>query len=81
MGSGSDFSEKSVRYPKAPAYEKDGFTWMQNKRLQDLSNPERMKQMKAEHAQRLAAQSQQTSNRLRDILEDNEEPGCAAYFV
>lgn len=68
-------------FQKAIAYEKDGFTWMQNERLEDLIKPERMKQIKAEHAQRLAAQSQQSSNRLLDILEEDEEPGCAACFI
>ncbi len=68
-------------FEKAMAYEKDGFTWMQNERLEDLTKPERMQQIKEEHVQRLEAQSQHTSNRLLDILEEDEEVGCAACFV
>ncbi len=68
-------------FEKAVEYEKDGFTWMQNERLEDLVKPERMKQVKEEHMHRLAAQSQQGSNKLLDILEDDEEPACAACFV
>lgn len=66
---------------KAMEYEKDGYTWMQDERLEDLINPERIKQIKEYHLKRAAKNSNSKSSYLVDILEDSEGEGCAACFV
>ena len=68
-------------FQKAMEYEKDGFSWMQNERLTDLIKPERIAEIKAEHLKRTAQNGQGQSNKLLDILELDEEVGCAACFI
>jgi hypothetical protein len=69
-------------YNKAMQYEKDGYQWMQNESLADLIKPERIAQIKTDHIKRTQATEQkQTSPFLTDILDDEEEIGCAACFI
>ena len=61
---------------------KDGveFTWMDGEKLKDLIQPERMKQIKEEYAQRKkAAEAKNGSKLLLDILDD--ERGCTSCFI
>jgi len=69
-------------FEKAMEYEKDGFSWYQEERLEDLIKPDRLQQVKQEHLARLSRRSQVRSNLLLEILEDDdEEVGCAACFI
>ncbi|MCP4372374.1 MAG: phosphoadenosine phosphosulfate reductase, partial [Deltaproteobacteria bacterium] len=45
-------------FKQAMAYEKDGFTWSQRETLSELSQPERIAQIKREHLERKAKQNQ-----------------------
>ena len=67
-------------FTKAISYEKDGFTWMDNERLEDLIQPDRIAQIKAEHLKRVK-NTPKKSPYLIDILEDAEGEGCAACFI
>ena len=62
-------------------YEKDGYTWIQDERLEDLIQPERMRQIKEEHLKRTARNTNKKSPYLLDILDEAEGEGCAACFV
>lgn len=75
------YEQNPAKFFLAMEYEKDGYTWNQNERLEDLINPLRIAQIKEEFLtkQTLAKQRQQ-SNKLFDIL-DSEEEGCAACFI
>lgn len=66
---------------KAMKYEKDGYTWMQDERLEDLIKPDRIKQIKEYHLKRMANNSHSKSSYLVDILEEAEGEGCAACFT
>jgi 3'-phosphoadenosine 5'-phosphosulfate sulfotransferase (PAPS reductase)/FAD synthetase len=75
------YEQNPTKFFLAMEYEKDGYTWMQNERLEELIAPERIKQIKEEFLtkQTLAKQRKQ-SGKLIDIL-DAEEEGCAACFI
>ena len=68
-------------FAKALKYEKDGFTWMPNERLEDLMKPERVKQIKEEHLKRSAKATSSRSGYLVHIIEETEGDGCAACFI
>ncbi len=70
-------------YKQAMEYEneKEGFTWNQYESLQDLINPRRMEQIKAEHLNRMNKEKSKGSKFLIDILDDTESEGCAACFI
>ena len=75
------YEQNPAKFFLATEYEKDGYTWMQDERLEELINPERIEQIKEEFikAQDRAKKNKQ-SNKLIDILDDEEE-GCAACFI
>jgi hypothetical protein len=68
-------------FEKALSYEKDGYTWMQDERLEEIVIPERIKQIKLDHIKRTAKNSNQKSPFLIDILQEAEGEGCAACFI
>lgn len=70
-------------YKQAMEYEneKEGFTWNQHESLQDLINPRRTEQIKAEHLNRMNKEKSKGSKFLIDILDDTESEGCAACFI
>lgn len=68
-------------FKKAMQYEKEGYTWGQTESLEELIQPERMKQIKEEYLKRMEKKSQSKSPYLVDILDDTEGIGCAACFV
>lgn len=68
-------------FKKATEYEKDGYTWIQGERLEDLIKTERIREIKEEQLKRLSQLANKKSNRLIDILEDENEEGCAACFI
>lgn len=70
------------RFAKAIAYEKDGYTWMEEK-LEDLAKPERVIEIKREYlkrSKRLKKAKNDNSPFLMDILQE-EGDGCIACFV
>jgi hypothetical protein len=75
------YEKNPAKYFLAMEYEKDGYTWMQNERLEDLINPDRIKQIKQDFLNKQTlATSRRQSNKLIDLL-DAEEEGCAACFI
>ena len=68
-------------FEKAMSYEKDGYTWMQDEKLEDIIKPERIKQIKLDQLKRAAKNSNQKSPFLIDILQEAEGEGCAACFI
>jgi hypothetical protein len=66
---------------KAMTYEKDGFTWMQDERLEDLIKPARMEKIKALHLHKTSRNNNSTSKYLVDVLQESEDEGCLACFM
>ncbi|NEU09379.1 phosphoadenosine phosphosulfate reductase family protein [Flavihumibacter sp. R14] len=75
------YEQNPTKFFLAMEYEKEGYTWMQDERLEELINPERIKQIKEDFLikQQTAAKNYR-SNKLIDILEAEDE-GCAACFI
>lgn len=67
-------------FKKAMAYEKEGYSWIQNETLEQLIQPERIAAIKRENIARTQRNSKK-SLYLIDNLEDAEEEGCAACFI
>lgn len=65
---------------KAMEYEKDGYTWGQNESLSELIKPERIEQIKLEYMQKMTGKKS-SSPFLLDVLDEEEEIGCAACFM
>lgn len=68
-------------FKKAMVYEQGGFNWMDDEKLEDLIQPERIKQIKEEHMKRSGESTENKSGLLIDILDVAEEEGCAACFI
>lgn len=67
-------------YMKAMEFEKDGYTWNQNESLADLIKPERIRQIKLDAIKKQQAKLA-CSNRLVDILDDDNDAFCANCFI
>jgi 3'-phosphoadenosine 5'-phosphosulfate sulfotransferase (PAPS reductase)/FAD synthetase len=75
------FEQHPDKFWEAAAYEKDGYTWIENERLENLIKPERMQQIKAEHLKRTALKAKKhKSALLLDVLNEETE-GCASCFI
>jgi len=68
-------------FEKAMSYEKDGYTWMQDEKLEDIIKPDRIKQIKLDQLKKAARNSNLKSPFLIDILQEAEGEGCAACFI
>lgn len=68
-------------FEKAMQYEKDGYTWMQGERLEDIIKPERIQQIKEDQLRRLNRPNNGSSEYLVDIIQEAEGEGCAACFI
>lgn len=69
-------------YKKAMEYEKDGYTWAQGESLEELIKPKRIAQIKEEYVKRMERKaSKNKSPYLIDILDEEEEIGCASCFI
>ena len=68
-------------FEKALSYEKEGYTWIPNEKLEDIIKPERIKAIKLEQLKRAARDSHPKSPFLLDILQEAEGEGCAACFI
>lgn len=75
------YEQHPDKFWESVAYEKQGYTWIEGEKLEDLIQPERIAQIKAEHLKRSEIKAKnKKSNRLLDVLEDEKE-GCLACFV
>ena len=68
-------------FKKAMQYEKDGYTWMNNERLENIIKPERIKKIKTEQLYRLSCHPNANSSYLVDIIQEAEGEGCTACFI
>lgn len=69
-------------FEKAMTYEKDGYTWGQNESLAELALPERRVEIKREHYLKIKRNNaRKQSSFLVDIMDEEEDAGCAACFV
>jgi len=78
------YEQHPDRFAKAMDYEKDGYTWCQDERLEDLIKPERIAKIKEEYLKRSSREKLENDNNspyLMDILDDAETEGCAACFI
>lgn len=71
------------KFKEAMVYENvdEAFTWNQHESLEELMQPERVKQIKLEHLKRMNRQKSEGSSFLLDILDDTEGDGCTACFI
>jgi 3'-phosphoadenosine 5'-phosphosulfate sulfotransferase (PAPS reductase)/FAD synthetase len=76
------YEQHPDRFQKAMEYEKDGYTWMQDERLDELIKPERIAQIKEDFIKKTEKlKANHKSPYLLDILDDTEGEGCASCFV
>lgn len=75
------YENHNEQFMKAIEYEKEGYTWMQDESLKELIEPNRVKQIKEQHLKKSAHQSSIKSGYLLDILDEEDERGCAACFI
>lgn len=75
------YEQHPNRFKLAMEYEKDGYTWMQDERLEELIQPERMARIKEDHIKKQIKSTEKKSAYLLDILDDTESEGCAACFI
>ncbi|GGX19297.1 phosphoadenosine phosphosulfate reductase family protein [Aquimarina muelleri] len=69
-------------YIKAKEYEKEGYTWMEQETLEELSNPKRIKAIKKEHYTRTQRLSKKRNSKSwRDEIIEAEGVGCASCFI
>ena len=57
--------------------ESNGFTWIQDERLEDLIKTKRIKKIKLKHIRKEIRNQQKKSPYLVDIIAENEEAGCS----
>ena len=68
-------------FDKALEYEKDGYTWNQEESLLQLTKQERIEQIKEDYIKRQERALKIKSPYLLDILDDEEDIGCASCFI
>lgn len=69
-------------YKKSMEYEKDGYTWIQGETLEELSRPERVRQIKLDYIKKQENLNMKSkSNLLIDILDDDNDILCANCFI
>jgi hypothetical protein len=70
MESHPDLFNRARQYERWSTSEKQPYTWCQGESLDELSRPERVAQIKAEHARRVAVEQERRPNRpLVDVLD------------
>ncbi len=75
------YEQHPDKFKIAMQYEKDGYTWIQDERLEDLIKPERINMVKEEYLKRTTHTFNKKSPYLIDILDEAEGEGCAACFI
>lgn len=69
-------------FEKAQEYEKEGYTWMEEETLEDLTRPERIEAIKKEHFLRTKRLSKKRNgNSWKDEVLEAEGVGCASCFI
>lgn len=69
-------------FQKAMEYEKEGYSWNDTERLEELIRPERIEQIKEDYIKKTQRNNERKkSPYLLDIIEDAEGEGCAACFI
>ena len=69
-------------YKKSMEYEKDGYTWIQGETLEELSRPERVRQIKLDYIKKQESKkTKATSGLLVDMFDDDDEIPCANCFI
>jgi 3'-phosphoadenosine 5'-phosphosulfate sulfotransferase (PAPS reductase)/FAD synthetase len=74
------YEQNPKAFALAQGYEKDGYTWMEEP-LSDLIKPERIRRIKLDALAKQQKNSFSTSAYLLDVLDDEEEIGCASCFI
>lgn len=76
----SDLYEKAMKFEKINPETGERFTWAQNESLEELKNPDRIAEIKAEHEKRQALVSKKINLTLGDVFsssyEDEGDEGC-----
>lgn len=75
------FEQHPELFEKAMEYEKDGYSWIQGETLEELIRPERVKQIKEDYLLRNSKKPIRISGKLIEILDDEDNIGCAACFI
>ena len=75
------FEQHPDRFLEALTYEKDGFTWMDDERLEELIHPSRVHEIKTSHLSDKAEKHSSKSSYLIDVLADSEGQGCTVRFI
>ena len=75
------YEQHPNRFHEAMAYEKDGFTWMDDECLVQLIEPQRMKEIKTSHLSSANHKQSSQSSYLVDVLSANEGQGCTICFL
>jgi hypothetical protein len=68
------------RFLEAIAYEKNGFTWMDDERLDELILPGRIEEIKKSHLSQKPGTGTKSSY-LVDVLAESEGQGCTICFI
>lgn len=87
------YENNPEKFEAAKSYEKEGFSWMENETLEELSQPERIKEIKK---RQIAKKKQQTSKNSKTLLnnllgesekgdyfdkDDEDYAGCTVCFI
>ena len=69
--------EEAIKYENAD----ESFTWVSDESLQELTEPDRVRQIKLDHLKRSNREKSKSSPYLLDILEGTERDGCNTCFL
>tara|TARA_Y100001935_G_scaffold184304_1_gene152901 strand:- start:6157 stop:7353 length:1197 start_codon:yes stop_codon:yes gene_type:complete len=87
------YENNREKFEQAKKYEKDGFTWIENESLDELTRPERIREIKLKHIEKKQARAGKGSNTLLNNLlgesekgdyfdkEDEDYAGCTVCFI
>lgn len=69
-------------FEKAKEYEKEGYTWMDNETLEELSKPNRIEAIKKEHYLRMRRGAKKRNNQSwKEEIIEAEGIGCSSCFI
>lgn len=68
-------------YEKAMEFEKDGYTWNQNESLEQLRQPERVRQIKLDAIRKQKAAKAAGDGTLASLVDDDDEILCTNCFI
>lgn len=76
------YEQHPERFQQAMEYEKEGFTWMDDERLEELIQPQRMMQVKEMHLRNGEKSGKKDKSAyLIDVLAESEGQGCTVCFI